>query len=767
MALSVPAVWGLTSFAPQGAVPAHADALSAEVSVAAPSFDPDVIKPLSGSALERVLRARRAGDLESARSQAIAALTDAGAREEPSLRWLAAQLTRELGATAEAADLLVPLATSGHPLAYWARLSAAEWLEAADPGRALALLDSLLSPEAETQAFPGKTSAQRLRARVLAKLGRREEAIAMFEQFVSELPDESLALQVVVPLADLLAEGDEGDRARALALYRRVAYRVPRSKVGVRSEQRALELLKSLSEPLRSALKEPSLEDKLLRADAMLAGLRYDDAREAYAQLEKLASDDHALACRARYGRAKAMLDSRARTEGVAVMARVAEECDQDADRRAWARYHAGRAFSALGQNDLAIAQYEALEREAPEHRLADDALFRAAKVARDMGDVEGVFSRLSTLPQRYPAGDMQPRARFTLAFQAFLQGDLPRALAALADDRSDESAEDVQGQAGYWYARFLAEAGRKKEAVRAFAEVCSRTPLSYYGQQAFARLSALDPARARKVARALPRKEAPKLQFSHSSVLALPGFERALALLTVGELNLGLTELRASGLTSEQAPLEHTLLASALLDRAGTPHISLDLARRKMGQLLQRRPSARDLAFYELVYPRAFAPLIEQAAKKEQIPASYLRAVAREESGFFPRAVSRAHAYGLIQVLVPTAKAIAKKLQLPYDTASLMRPEVNVALGAHFIANLANSVRGQFALVPAAYNAGPAATARWLAERKHEPLDVWIENIPYDETRNYTRRVIQTYGVYHWLDTGQMLLLPEEMPAL
>ena len=122
----------------------------------------------------------------------------------------------------------------------------------------------------------------------------------------------------------------------------------------------------------------------------MLAELRYDEARDAYAQLEKLALEDRSLACRARFGRAKAMLDGRARTEGVAVMALVAEECDQDLDRRAWARYHAGRAFSALGQNDLAIAQYEALEREALEHRLADDALYRAAKVARDMGDSEG-----------------------------------------------------------------------------------------------------------------------------------------------------------------------------------------------------------------------------------------------------------------------------------------------------------------------------------------------------------------------------------------
>jgi soluble lytic murein transglycosylase len=63
--------------------------------------------------------------------------------------------------------------------------------------------------------------------------------------------------------------------------------------------------------------------------------------------------------------------------------------------------------------------------------------------------------------------------------------------------------------------------------------------------------------------------------------------------------------------------------------------------------------------------------------------------------------------------------------------------------------------------LVPPAYNAGPAAVSRWLRERGHEPLDVWVENIPYDETRGYTRRVLQSYGIYHWLATAEMLHLP------
>ncbi len=101
-----------------------------------------------------------------------------------------------------------------------------------------------------------------------------------------------------------------------------------------------------------------------------------------------------------------------------------------------------------------------------------------------------------------------------------------------------------------------------------------------------------------------------------------------------------------------------------------------------------------------------------------------------------------------------------SKKERVKSATA-LLKPELNLTLGARFMASLAASFRGHYAFVPPAYNAGPAAVSRWLRERGHETLDVWVENIPSDETRGYTRRVLQSYGVYHWLATGELLALP------
>jgi soluble lytic murein transglycosylase len=146
-------------------------------------------------------------------------------------------------------------------------------------------------------------------------------------------------------------------------------------------------------------------------------------------------------------------------------------------------------------------------------------------------------------------------------------------------------------------------------------------------------------------------------------------------------------------------------------------------------------------------------------------VPAAFVRAVAREESAFNPRAVSLAKAYGLIQLIRPTAKTHARALGLPSDPASLKQPNINLRIGSRFIRSLWDRYEDNPAVVPAAYNAGHGAADRWIRAGKDIPLDEWIESIPYSETRRYTRRVLQSYGVYAWLDTGKLPRLSQRLP--
>ncbi len=739
-----------------------------EPAAAFATFDPNVVIAPIGSARRAALESRAAGALDRAYAYAQAGIAVAEVAqgdksdEAQLLRFMAAQIAREQGLIPEAVALLEPVAESEHPLALWARLNVAEWLEGSDPARGLALIEPLL--QEASQGFPGTEAARRARGRLLAQLGRVDEAIEQLESALAAISDQAAAAPVALPLADLLAaQPQEESRLRAVALYRRVAYRLPGTKLSRTAEQSAALLLASLSPRARASARKPSAEDELARADALLAESRFAEAERAYAAVQAEPKLQASVLCRARYGRAKLLLNRRERIEGAPRMAEVAAQCDQDPDLRAWARYHAGRAYSAIAQNAQAVEQYDALQREAPEHRLADDALFRSSKVLRDMGNSAEARARLEALPLRYPHGDMRPRARFVLAWQTYAEGDVAGAAEMLAEASIEpEDAEDLHGRAPYWRARFLAESGREAESQAAFAALFIQTPLSYYGQQAFARLEALAPARARELVQNLAvASQHSDLVFAADAALSRPGFARAVALLQVGDTSLAMSELRELGFISPTADAELHWLSVALFDRAGAHTLSVELARKRVFDLLQRPPMGRDLAFYRLAYPPAFAPLIEETCHRENVPSAFVRAVAREESAFNPRAVSRAQAYGLVQIIEPTARLIAQSLDLPHDIEALRRPEINLALGTRFINTLTTGLGGQLALVPAAYNAGPGATQRWLTERASEPLDVWIENVPYDETRHYTRRVLQSYGIYAWLDSGRLLSLP------
>jgi len=146
--------------------------------------------------------------------------------------------------------------------------------------------------------------------------------------------------------------------------------------------------------------------------------------------------------------------------------------------------------------------------------------------------------------------------------------------------------------------------------------------------------------------------------------------------------------------------------------------------------------------------------------------------ALIRQESQFSTRAVSRAGARGLMQLMPATAKHVAARQGLPFDPQRLTEdPSYNLRLGRHYLEDLLARYDGSYALALAAYNAGPARANRWIEEfgdprdPKVDPID-WIESIPFDETRNYVQRVLEAVAVYRKrLSPGQPLLPVQPYP--
>ena len=154
----------------------------------------------------------------------------------------------------------------------------------------------------------------------------------------------------------------------------------------------------------------------------------------------------------------------------------------------------------------------------------------------------------------------------------------------------------------------------------------------------------------------------------------------------------------------------------------------------------------------YELLYPRPFDAEVRRGAEMTGLPLSLIYAVIRQESLYRADAASSANALGLMQLLPSTAKTTARRAGLPAPSpASLLQPSVNVPLGSSFLNYLLHRADGQWPLAIAGYNAGPAAARRWLAPSPVE-TDVWVENIPFNETRAYVQRVHWHTLVFEWL---------------
>jgi soluble lytic murein transglycosylase len=217
-----------------------------------------------------------------------------------------------------------------------------------------------------------------------------------------------------------------------------------------------------------------------------------------------------------------------------------------------------------------------------------------------------------------------------------------------------------------------------------------------------------------------------------------LPALVRARELFAVGLVPLAQSEWNA-GYESLDAPSRRAALL--LADRWGW-HFQAIAGAAQQGLFDD----------YELLYPTPFDAEVDAAARRSGVARSLVYAVLRQESLYQPWAVSSAGAVGLMQLLPSTAKITARRAGLPRPTReSLLDPAFNLPLGAETLAGLVERFDGQVLLALAGYNAGPGAVRRWLPPRGMD-ADVWVENIPYNETRAYVQRIMWHSVVFQWL---------------
>lgn len=168
---------------------------------------------------------------------------------------------------------------------------------------------------------------------------------------------------------------------------------------------------------------------------------------------------------------------------------------------------------------------------------------------------------------------------------------------------------------------------------------------------------------------------------------------------------------------------------------------------------LTSDKPNHKDLLF-QYAFPLAYADLVsDRAGKNQKVDPMLVHSLIRQESYYQKDIQSKVGAMGLMQVMPSTAKEIARKLSLrPPRTYDLLQPSTNITLGVTYMEDVFTQFENNMINAIASYNAGPGAVKSWMEELSFEDPDLYIENIPYEETRNYVKQVLNNYWVYREL---------------
>jgi soluble lytic murein transglycosylase len=230
-------------------------------------------------------------------------------------------------------------------------------------------------------------------------------------------------------------------------------------------------------------------------------------------------------------------------------------------------------------------------------------------------------------------------------------------------------------------------------------------------------------------------------------ALAADPGYARVDLLRRIGLVAFAWDELEDIAHASVGDTMRLYGLTSAYV-RDERYHLALRILRRHFAALAASGHGLPQ-AFWEMLYPFGWRGDVSEAAQRTGLDPYLVAAIVREESGYYPRAVSRVGARGLMQLMPSTAQPMAEVRGWSFRGGELLDdPAANIQMGTAFFAGLVKEF-GDPRIAIAAYNAGPRRAREWWKARKSDDVEAWVEQIPYDETRQYVKRVTLSWEEY------------------
>lgn len=562
--------------------------------------------------------------------------------------------------------------------------------------------------------------SEKLYADILYESGEYKGALKSYQSYIEKYSSGADAVDASFSLARCREESS--DTGGALLIYRSIWLNNPASPLAAKS----LERLKQLE---TSGLKMPpySAEELLKRASTLYAQNGYGASLKTLEMIPAL-SQPPAIASRIdlRAGMALYRLKQYKQAEKQFVKAATAPLPGVRSEARFWL----AKSLERQDLKERAFAMYLELADEGKKQEFADDALIEAAGLKRGLGqyaEAARLFDQAATL---VPESKSIARLAWDSGWCRYLAGDYPAAADIFKGLLTDETQRE---KVLYWLGKALEKSG-VDSFVSYYSTLLAEFPAGFYAtwyREQKGMKDTREPIGARDALAELPMTS---------------GFDKPRLLASLGLLEEARTEMAAIRKKNGEKKSSFPALAKIYLEmRDYSAAISL---------FMQSRPVAWEkttLPLWTAGYPRAYAELVNKNAARNGLSEGLVYALIRAESGFVPAIKSGAGAIGLMQMMPATARLTSRE-KGDFDPQRLIVPEYNIRLGTKHLNDLMKEYNGDVIYMAAAYNAGSGALERWKKSFKGLTKDEFIENIPYQETRDYVKKVYASAATYRQL---------------
>ena len=466
--------------------------------------------------------------------------------------------------------------------------------------------------------------------------------------------------------------------------------------------------------------------DELRLGRALLAARSWN---RGLARLQRHVSDDFPGASadqdELRLDVGRALFEVRRFSEAESILSPLLGD-DTAPDLRSPARYWSGRAMLSRSAGTEAESILRTLAEAEPDSPWAERGL--SVLLARELETGFGPRARgfLSELLRVGVASVATGTTVVQLGSTQYLSRDYLSAATTFEQYLEGGRSSSTRQQAGYWAALSHERAGRDSDARSRLAEVYEENPLSYYGVFAGERIG------APVLSSGIPDGPAP-----------IAGLElemdNALLRLRVHQLvpTAGSFAYELGRLTEYFSERGRRYEFAEALIQGGLPLQAIVLGRR-----IRAEESGWNVRLLRIVHPFPYREVILREAQERDLDPFFVAGLIRQASGFDARIESASGAVGLMQLMPPTAREMAEGLGLSYRPARLREPDYNLRLGIRYLASLVRRFDARAEEVLSAYNAGPTRMRNWRGEPTYQDRDVFMEHIPFRETRNYVKAV-------------------------